>query len=218
MITKMTGSRSFILPLLAAALFTADRSSAQNQSDVVVFDPEARQTFERLASSPLRRFMTFDFGREHDSRALSVVVPEDKAFILVSRLRGQLPEGYVSFVGTNRWLGEERHGDKVEVVVAPGKDQYDILRLARTDAVNFGMMTEDLIAWFAAHEDEIEVDILQASTDTIYGRVLRGPEDLDDFVDELYAFCPDIIDQGSGDKNDLRDMLAEHRMIYLWWD
>lgn len=109
-------------------------------------------------------------------------------------------------------------GGKVEVVVAPGKDQYDMLRLARTDAVNYGVMTDDLIAWFKANESEIGVDIMQASTDTIFASVLRGPQDMDGFIEILYEFCPDIVDQGSGNKEDLRDMLGEHRMLYLWWD
>ena len=181
-------------------------------------DQTLHEIIERLSGEASRNYMTFDFGRARDNRAVSVVVTEEQAFKLVPSFREQLPAGFVAFVGTNRWLGDEDHSGMVEVVVAEGQDQYDILRLARTDAVNHGMMTDDLIEWFKANEPEISFDILQASTDTIFGSVLRGPKNMDRFVEKLYEFCPDIVDQGSGNKDDLRGMIGEHRMLYLWWD
>lgn len=191
---------------------SGDLGSTNRESDLV------RETVERLSGATLRHYMTYDFGRARDARAVSVVVAQARAAKLVVQLREQLPDGLVAFSGTNRWLGDEDHGNNVEVVVAEIEDKYDILRLARTDAVNYGMTTNDLIAWFESHQEQIEVDIMQASTDMIFGKVLSGPEDMDSFVEELYEFCPDIVDQGSGNIADLREMLGERRVLFLWWD
>ena len=165
-----------------------------------------------------RDYMTYDFGRARDTNAMSVVVPEDRLFEVVTRLRNRLPEGYVVFAGTNHWLGDEVHIDHAEVVVAKGKGNYDILRLARSDAVNYGMLTEDLIEWFKAREDVIKIAVVQATTDMIFAEVVIGPKDIDSFIEELYLFCPDIVDQGSGNIDDLRVMIEQQRMLFLWWD
>ena len=202
---------SILAVMLAAGVFYWQASADAK-------DEFMRDTIERLSGQTPRDYMTFDFGRERDDSAVSVVVAEAQALELVEQIRAELPDGLLAFAGTNRWLGDEVHDGKVEVVIGEGLNQYDILRLARSDAVNYGMMTEDLIAWFTARENEIEIDIWQASTDMIQAFVLSGPRDMNSFVADLYAFCPDIVDQGSGNKEDLREMVAGYRMLYLWWD
>ncbi len=207
--------RSTIVPIF---VFVLTLGLAHGRVTVLMKDEFMRDTIERLSGLTARDYMTYEFGRQRDSSAVSVVVEESQALELVGQIRAKLPSGFVAFAGTNRWLGDEVHDGKVEVVIAEGRNQYDIIRLARSDAVNHGMITEDLIAWFQAREGEIEIDIWQASTDLIQASVLSGPRDMDSFVDDLYAFCPDIVDQGSGNKDDLRDMVAGYRMLYLWWD
>ncbi|MDJ0910688.1 MAG: DUF4253 domain-containing protein [Woeseiaceae bacterium] len=202
---------SLLVFFLAAGL--AHAQDVEDQNDELM-----RDTIERLSGLASRDYMTFDFGRERDSSAVSVVVAESQAMELVGQIRAELPDGFIAFAGTYLWLGDEVHERKIEVVIAEGRNQYDILRLARSDAVNHGMMTEDLIAWFQAREEEIEIDIWQASTDLIQATVLSGPKDMDSFVDDLYAFCPDIVDQGSGNKDDIRAMVGGYSMLYLWWD
>lgn len=201
---------AILVPLLPVAAETGDSLENENYLHPAMI--------EKLTGEPARDYMTYDFGREKDDSAVSVVVGEDRAIELVSLLREKLPDEAIVFVGTDRWLGDEDHGDKVEVVIAAGRNQYDILRLARTDAVNYGMLTEDLIAWFEESESEIKIDIVQASTDTIFGLVLEGPKDMDSFVEKLYEFCPDIVDQGAGNIDDLREMVGDYRSLYLWWD
>ncbi|MEH7884350.1 DUF4253 domain-containing protein [Bacillus sp. JJ1609] len=38
------------------------------------------------------------------------------------------------------------------------------------------------------------------------------------FVKELYEFCPDIIDQGTGNIEGFIEDLKEFRKLVLWWD
>jgi len=91
------------------------------------------------------------------------------------------------------------------------------LRLARTDAVNYDMLTEDLINWLSDRDPILSIDILQASTDTIFAWLGGQPSDMNAFMQDLYEFCPDIVDQGTGVVDGLRDMVEAH-VLYLWWD
>lgn len=182
-------------------------------------DPAAlRALLEQTTGRTARPFMTYDFGRARDSRAISVVVEESKAPGLVTQLRPRMPAGWLVFAGTDRWLGEEDHGDQVELVMAPGDDQFDILRLARSNAVNYDMMTEDLIRKLTAYDSAVGLEIFQANTDTVVARLKTLPPDLARFANDVYEFCPDVVDQGTGSVEALQAELRESQLLYLWWD
>jgi hypothetical protein len=104
----------------------------------------AAAVLREKSKAEVRAFSTRDFGRAPFAGARSVLVPEGGAEALVRAVRAQLPPGYVAFVGTSRSLAD-RPAEGVEVVVGPGKSQFDILRIAASDAVNYDKQTEDLI-------------------------------------------------------------------------
>jgi hypothetical protein len=172
----------------------------------------------------VRDFSTRDFGREPHGECVSVVIPgggtavQEQAVTVLRAVRAQLPPGTVAWLGTTRWLGEERYRDGVELVVGPGASPADMLRHAASDAVNYDLTTEDLVArlmqWHAAYG----VDVFHAETDTIELEFLRAPTDLAAFAAEVYAFCPDIVDQGVGTVEALVAELRDSLRLYLWWD
>lgn len=170
----------------------------------------------KLAGKRPRLFSTYDFGRAKYGGAVSIIDKGD-ARDLVSKLRSRLPAGWVAYVGTTRWLGKERP-DGVEVVVGPGSTQLDVLRLARSDAVNYGMGTEDLVDKLSAWDRAYGIDISHAETDTVVVELTRMPKDLGAFAKEVYGFCPDVVDQGVGTVDRLAEEIAAKRAVYLWWD
>jgi hypothetical protein len=179
---------------------------------------EVEKLLARLSSKPVRNHSTCDFGREENPAARSVVVPQEKAESLVRALRRELPPGYVAFIGTSRWLGKERHEGAVEVVAGPGQSQFEILRIAKSDAVNHGMETEALITRLQKYDRELGISLFQAETDTVAFDILREPKDWGAFARDLYDFCPDIVDQGVGSVEELEEQVRELRQVLLWWD
>jgi uncharacterized protein DUF4253 len=180
-------------------------------------NPELPALLKRLSGQNARPYSTFEFGRAKDSSCLSVVVPEDQARPLVFDIRKQLPSGLLAFVGTTRWLGDEKH-EGVEVVVGRGGSQFDILRLARSDACNYDMDTEDIIRRLRAWHESCGIDIFHAETDTIELSLLKLPGDVRAFARDVYEFCPDIVDQGVGSVEALEKAIEDYRQVYLWWD
>src|SRR5512138_2679044 len=69
---------------------------------------EAERLIRTLTKAEVRSHFTTDFGREHDSGGVSVIVPADKAKDLVLKLRGVLQQEMLAFVGTHQWLGKEK--------------------------------------------------------------------------------------------------------------
>jgi hypothetical protein len=178
----------------------------------------AADLLTRTAKQPLRAYSTFDFGRQRDESARSVVVPSEVAEQILHEVRTGLPAGMIAFIGTRNWLGDETHSDQVEIVVAPGKDQFDILRVARSNALNYDMETEDLVRKLTSWDEAYGITIDKAETDRIHLHLHKLPEPLTPFCEDLYEFCPDIVDQGCGSVDDLEEIIREYSTVYLWWD
>lgn len=178
---------------------------------------DAVELLRTIGDGDVRRYCCYDFGRLRDDAAVSVIVPEARARELLPTVRSQLGPGFVTYIGTTRWLGDDRP-DGVEVVIGPGNSQFDILRLARSDAINYGMESEDLIQKLQEYHEQVGIDIIHAETDTIEVRLLREPEDISAFARDVYEFCPDIVDQGVGSVSALEESIGRDRQLYLWWD
>jgi hypothetical protein len=178
---------------------------------------EAGTFLAERSSQPLRAFSTRNFGREEFSEARSVLVPPPKAEAILEDVRSRLGPGLVAFIGTQNSLAKPK-ANGVEVVVGNGTSQFDILRIAASDAVNYDKGTEDLIKQVQSWDTSFGVDIFQAETDTIQFRLKSMPSDMQAFAQEVYEFCPDIVDQGVGSVEELAEEIRAANTVMLWWD
>lgn len=178
---------------------------------------EAGRSLSRISGQPLRHFSTRDFGREEYPEARSVIAPDITATKIVDRLRPYLSDGLLTFVGcTNSLSSPPANG--TEIVVASGNDQFDILRIAQSNAYNYDMETEDLIRKLRDYDAAYGIDVFHAETDTIEFRLRTMPQDLAAFAEDVYQFCPDIVDQGVGSVEALQEQINQTRSVFLWWD
>lgn len=172
----------------------------------------------------VRQFSTRDFGREEHDACVSVVIGggdimvKNSAVKVLREVRASLPKDTVAWLGTTRWLGDEKNEGKVELAIGPGKGQLEILRHAQSDAINYGLETEDLVKKLGAYDEKYGIDIVHAETDTIEFDVTGEVDDWGAFAKDLYEFCPDIVDQGVGSVEALREALIDTGRVYLWWD
>lgn len=167
-----------------------------------------------VTAGELRRYATFDFGRARDESVSMVLVPEQDSLSLQYKLARALPPGWRCFVGSTRWLGTEKHDGKAELVAIKSDSQFDCLRVARTDAINHGMETEDVIRTLEDYHQRFGIRIVAAATDSVEFQLLRAPEDTDAFAAELLEFCMDLEDVSL-----IMPMLvAPSRLVSLWWD
>jgi hypothetical protein len=165
----------------------------------------------------LRPFSTRDFGRDKFPGARSVLVDPARAADLVMQMRKHLEPGLVAFAGTGSSLADPPV-QGTEVIVGKGTSQMDILRIAATDAINYGMQTEDLVNRLRQWDAAYGIDIYMADSDTIELHLKTLPPDLHAFAKELYAFCPDIVDQGIGTVEKLEESIRQSHDVFLWWD
>jgi len=178
---------------------------------------DAATRLATISGRPLRPYATRDFGRDRNSAARSVVVPESEAQHILEGIRAEIGPGLIAFIGCTRSLAEPPD-EGSEVVVAHGSSLFDILRTAQSDAVNYDMDTEDIIRKLDEYHSKYGIDVFHAETDTIEFRFAALPKDLAGFCGDLYEFCPDIVDQGVGSVDELEKEIAKTGVVYLWWD
>jgi hypothetical protein len=60
--------------------------------------------------------------------------------------------------------------------------------------------------------------LVGAGSDWIEAEFTRPPSDWKVFAAEVYEFCPDVVDQGTGSVPALAEEMKAQNAVYLWWD
>ncbi len=139
-------------------------------------------------------------------------ISEEKANSIVKKLKKKFrAKGYLIFVFT----GEN---DSKSIGVIKGTDDLNILRYRRTDGINHDYENEDIVAKISEWNDEFGLTVIGCGRDWLELEFKKLPTDLDAFSEEVYEFCPDSVDQGVGEVENLKLMIKEMNGIWLWWD
>ena len=202
------------LLLLGAALMVASFSTHAELSPQLKI---ASDILQGVTKADVRPFSTRDFGRDKFDGAVSVLVLEPNAEASLMAVRKKLPPGLVAFIGTTQSLTKPP-AVGVEIVVGSGNYPLGILEIAKTDAVNYNMVTKHLKEKLSKWHTSYGIDIWQAETDTIQLKLNKLPTNIRAFAREVYEFCPDIVDQGVGSLPALEKAIKEQRGLFLWWD
>lgn len=105
-----------------------------------------------------------------------------------------------------------------DIVIAPVSDQLELIKFVGTEPVNYGLSNEDVIEWFRKKQNEFEFDIIVADLSRIETVIKSDPESYDKLGKEIYEFCPDVIDQGHSDMDELVEYLETSKHMWFWWD
>jgi hypothetical protein len=181
---------------------------------------EAGAELARLTGQPVRNFSTFDFGRRQDERCRSVIIrSEEDASNYPPKIRPKLPLGLVCYVGTQEWKDGSDHGDGTELVIGPGADQFDYMRLARTRGRGSAMETELLIRRMTNLHVLYGIEIVQAEADTVIFRWARPPWNYTKVSEDVYQTCPDLLGPFSdlATMGDLEAYLRKSHYVHLTW-
>ncbi len=107
--------------------------------------------------------------------------------------------------------GLDARGIPHTIVVAPTTDPFDILRCERTDAANYGLDTEDVIARLKTLDEKYGIDITGAGGDGVAFTLKRVPkgEEARELGRWLLDFCPDLHEA---------PVRFPKGKVSLWWD
>lgn len=88
-------------------------------------------------------------------------------------------------------------------------DEFAAIREQRTSAPNFDLNTEAILTELRRWKTLCSFRVTGADGDRASIEFHTLPADMDAFVKDLYAFCPDLVDQGTGCVAEMLEMAAE---------
>lgn len=88
-------------------------------------------------------------------------------------------------------------------------DPFAAIRAAATDGANLGLDTDDIIEHLKGWQSLCSFKVTEAKRDAVNIEFESLPADLDAFVRDLYKFCPDVVDQGTGCMHEMLESMEE---------
>jgi len=117
-----------------------------------------------------------------------------------------LPKGYRAFWNVRRAPNGLREGD--EVVVLKTTDHFGIVKARQSEGGDYNISNTEIVSTLRSWEKRCRFDIVGASDDWVALQFHSLPEDLCAFAEEVYRFCPDTVEQGTGLMNESEDPQA----------
>jgi hypothetical protein len=179
--------------------------------------PGAVRALERLAGAPARPLKGTDtLGNEVTTPGFEVPVRSRLAesFVTVSQPLF-LRRGYFLFRSDQNFdLG----GEPDRVAVVPYADQFEALRQVGTNGWNYDIGPDSVVGWLQGLARDEPFLITGLGYDWVSGRFIGPLRDAASLARRFYAFCPDIVDQGTGSAENLVRELRRRHALYCWWD
>lgn len=176
-------------------------------------DPAVVAAIESVGGPVERFFGLDDGGRALPGPGVTVPVPASGVAETIVDVRDA-----IALLGYGVYLAEQNFGfepDRMAIVV--GDDPYDFLRLVRIDGINYDLEHEDVVERLRAWDQRYGLEYTGAGLDWVSAGFTTLPE-WDQFAVEVYAFCPDVVDQGTETVEALARELRRSRSLYCWWD
>lgn len=84
--------------------------------------------------------------------------------------------------------------------------------------VNYDISPEMVIARLKKWDAEFGLVLSGVSFDWMEAQFKRRPGNMLEFAKEVYAFCPDVVDQGTETVEALAKEMKRTNTLFLWWD
>lgn len=174
------------------------------------FDAEVVRRFKQYASAEVRRLnsMQDELGDIAPSLGVECAYPRAMENAWVIQVREEFEaDGYQVF-----------RSDFGKVAMIKGADSFAIVRHRRTDGINHGLSHEAVLKRLKQWDERYGLIIIGADFDWVEARFKTQPQSMQSFADEVYKFCPDVVDPHTGGVAALANQMKTKNSVYLWWD
>ncbi len=210
-----------ILLVLFALLFSGCTFSKPSLSDAeteilseLSFDKTIMLEVKSFGTSLKRMQGVTDDYDEVPANGVILTVRPNSGRNTVFKIREKL-------AGTPYWafLHDNKHGyGDDEIAIVEGSDAYSYLAIVRTDGVNLDLSHEQVVARYKEWDQKYGLLLVGAGQDWLEAEFKNPPNDWNAFAKEVFDFCPDVVEQGTGDIDTLAKEMRNQNSVFLWWD
>lgn len=148
-----------------------------------------------------------------EGNAIAVCLSEDDARSLVLDHQKKFKEAgkflYVSSFGGDEYI---------LTLTGETNDPFEVMRWAGTNGCNYDLETDDIIARYKEWDNRFGIIPFLIEGDCCECMIVNREIDYAALAEEVYAFCPDVVDQGTESVEALASEMREKGTIFLWWD
>lgn len=163
---------------------------------------------------PIERLMAFTPDHEAaPGPGIVISAPRNDGRATLEKLRSDL-----AATDHRAYLREDGFGRSPDKIAIVRTDDLGYLAIVRTDGINYDLEHADVVARYREWDEKYGLELVGAGRDWIEATFKRPPSDWTAFAAEVNAFCPDVVEQGTGDVVALASELRAGSVLYLWWD
>jgi hypothetical protein len=202
--------------LFSFGMGKARQENVEEMANRLGFSQDILVKIKTIARADLQTFYQKDLYSESTANAagISFMSNEDAVDEVVLKLQTELkPLGCLAFIS-------ERESKKASVAIVKGHDQFDILRIQQTNGENYDISNNKVIYTLKEWHKQYPFTILGAGHDWVEVEFLELPQNKDILLlaQNVYEFCPDIVDQETESIEVLIEEMKKTRKMFFWWD
>lgn len=176
--------------------------------------PDTGIFLKKLTKRPIEKLVFEDYDTETDKPSgICSFCPEEEARSIISQYQEELiSKGQFLYIS-------DIPGNGLQIGILKGiTDPYVIMQLAETNGANHDLLTNDIIEQLKKWDVRFGIRITGIGFDFCECTILNKDIDYSNLAQEIYQFCPDVVDQGTETLEALVEELKRTGSIFLWWD
>ena len=203
-------------PVVSKTTFSIDELTETEQSYCkdAQLENEDALFLKKLTRRPIEKLA---FEKEYSdiekSDAICSLTTEESARkIVLDNLDKLRQEGKYIFIS------EIAHNGYKVGLTGATSDPYKLMEFAETNGANYDIETSHIIDKYKKWDSEFGITPIAIGFDFCECQIKNKNIDYKKLADEVYEFCPDVVDQGTETVEALEEEMRRTGSIYLWWD
>lgn len=154
-------------------------------------------------------------GEAVPAQGVTIDVAQKRAASTVRKLQVLAPAGWMVFE-SERHFGIGNRSDHVSILKAD--NLFQVVEVMGTNGWNYDISSSMLIERLRKWDERYGLTLRGAGFDWFEASFKKKPVKMLKFAQEVYEFCPDVVDQGAGTVEALEKEMKGSNTLYLWWD
>ncbi len=176
--------------------------------------PDTGLFLKQKTRRPLEKLVFEDYDTETNKPSgICSSCPEEEARAIIRQYREEfISKGQFIYIS-------DIPGNGLQIGILNGiTDPYAIMHLAETNGANYDLLTNDIIEQLKKWDVAFGIQVTGIGFDFCEAAITNNTIDFKKLADEIYQFCPDVVDQGTETVEALAEELRSTESIFLWWD